>query len=61
VSAHDAPTLWDLRCAVRESLVSWLREHHREALPRVRNEWTGDVAPASSDGEAPSDVDAAYR
>lgn len=38
VSAHDAPTLWDLRCAVRESLVTWLREHHTEALPRVRNE-----------------------
>ena len=61
VSAHDAPTLWDLRCAVRESLVSWLREHHGEALPRVRNELTGDGAPASSGDEVPSDVVAAHR
>jgi hypothetical protein len=44
VSAHDAPTLWDLRCAVRESLVTWLREQHGEALPRVRGELFGDVA-----------------
>jgi len=43
VSAYDAPTLWDLRCAVRESLVDWLRQHHPDALPRVRNEVTGDA------------------
>jgi small-conductance mechanosensitive channel len=38
VSAADAPTLWDLRCAVRERLIGWLREHHPGALPRVRAE-----------------------
>lgn len=38
VSAADAPTLWDLRCMVRERLVVWLRENHGEALPRVRAE-----------------------
>jgi small-conductance mechanosensitive channel len=38
VSASDAPTLWDLRCLVREQLVCWLREHHPGALPRVRAE-----------------------
>jgi small-conductance mechanosensitive channel len=48
VSAHDAPTLWDLRCAVRESLVTWLREQHGEALPRVRGELFGDVAFAAA-------------
>jgi hypothetical protein len=26
VSARDAPTLWDLRCGVREGLVTWLNE-----------------------------------
>jgi small-conductance mechanosensitive channel len=36
VSAADAPTLWDLRCDVRERLVHWVREHHPEALPRMR-------------------------
>lgn len=38
VSAVDAPTLWDLRCLVRERLVGWLRERHPAALPRFRAE-----------------------
>ena len=38
VSAADAPSLWDLRCLVRERLVGWVWEHRREALPRMRNE-----------------------
>jgi hypothetical protein len=36
VSAADAPSLWDLRCLVRERLVAWVWEHQRDALPRVR-------------------------
>ena len=40
VSAVDAPKLWDLRCFVREHLVSWLRDAHPDALPRVRAEMT---------------------
>lgn len=35
-SAADAPTLWDLRCQVREHLVSWVRHHYPEALPTMR-------------------------
>lgn len=38
VSAKDAPTLWDLRCFVRERLVAWVRDHHPEALARLRAE-----------------------
>ncbi|GAB1693126.1 mechanosensitive ion channel family protein [Krasilnikovia sp. M28-CT-15] len=38
VSAHDAPSLWDLRCLVRERLVAWVWEHQRESLPRYRAE-----------------------
>ncbi len=38
VSAADAPSLWDLRCLVRERLVGWVWENRRDALPRVRNE-----------------------
>lgn len=38
VSAADAPTLWDLRCLVRERLVAWLQRHHPGALPRLRAE-----------------------
>ncbi|MCV2489559.1 mechanosensitive ion channel family protein [Geodermatophilus sp. YIM 151500] len=38
VSAKDGPTLFDLRCQVREALVVWLRREAPHALPRVRNE-----------------------
>lgn len=37
-SAADAPTLFDLRCHVREGLVRWLQRTHPEALPRTRLE-----------------------
>ena len=56
-SAADAPTLFDLRCAVREGLVAWLQREHPGALPRTRYE-----AVASSAGEAGSqDVEPAGR
>ncbi|MEU4250232.1 mechanosensitive ion channel domain-containing protein [Amycolatopsis sp. NPDC026612] len=38
VSAADAPTLFDLRCLVREQLVQWVRRTHPSALPRLRTE-----------------------
>ncbi|GHF14962.1 mechanosensitive ion channel protein MscS [Amycolatopsis deserti] len=38
VSAVDAPTLWDLRCLVRERLVHWVRGKHPYAVPRLRAE-----------------------
>jgi small-conductance mechanosensitive channel len=36
VSAVDAPALFDLRCFVREELVTWLHEQSPVSLPRVR-------------------------
>ena len=36
VSAIDAPSLFDLRCHVREQLVQWLHETDVAALPRTR-------------------------
>lgn len=57
-SAADAPTLWDLRCVVREGLVSWLQREHPESLPRTRWEVSAEggppataVAPAARPGE----------
>jgi small-conductance mechanosensitive channel len=32
-SAQDAPSSWDLRCDIREALLSWLQEHHPQSLP----------------------------
>ncbi|MFG2057427.1 mechanosensitive ion channel family protein [Micromonospora sp. NPDC048930] len=43
VSAADAGSLWDLRCLVREHLVSWIRDQRPTALPRVRAE-VGDAS-----------------
>lgn len=36
VSAKDAPTLWDLRCLVRERLVNWIQTHEPDSRPRIR-------------------------
>ncbi|MBL7499095.1 mechanosensitive ion channel family protein [Frankia sp. CNm7] len=38
VSGKDGPTVFDLRCLVREALVRWLRENTPAALPRTRIE-----------------------
>jgi small-conductance mechanosensitive channel len=36
VTSYDAPTLFDLRCHVRERLVQWVRERNEDGLPRFR-------------------------
>ncbi|PZR51785.1 mechanosensitive ion channel family protein [Xylanimonas oleitrophica] len=41
VSAKDGPTLFDLRCFVREGLVEWLQRSAPGALPRTRFEGLG--------------------
>lgn len=38
VSAANAPTLFDLRCYVREGMVTWLRQQSQAGLPRTRLE-----------------------
>ena len=35
-SAVDAPTSWDLRCEIREALLTFLQQNHPEALPAKR-------------------------
>ncbi|MCW5746180.1 MAG: mechanosensitive ion channel [Alphaproteobacteria bacterium] len=40
LSAADASKGWDLRCFVREELVTWIRETFPRALPRARMEAT---------------------
>ncbi|GAA2088966.1 mechanosensitive ion channel family protein [Actinomadura alba] len=36
MSAADSASAWDLRCDVRERLVSYIRDEHPDALPRFR-------------------------
>lgn len=56
-SAEDAPTLFDLRCHVREALVDWLQREHPEALPRTR--WEAGIATPTSGADQPADDGAA--
>ncbi|SFQ97049.1 mechanosensitive ion channel family protein [Poseidonocella sedimentorum] len=48
MSARTSPQAWDLRCEVREKLISWLQATHPEALPRVR----GELLPSALEGAA---------
>jgi small-conductance mechanosensitive channel len=37
-SARDASAAWDLRCEVREKLITYIQKHYPESLPRWRIE-----------------------
>ncbi|MGY6662402.1 MAG: mechanosensitive ion channel family protein [Glycocaulis sp.] len=39
-SAANSGAAWELRCAIREQMIVWLRENHPEALPRLRADTT---------------------
>ena len=38
MSAADAPSMWELRCAVREQLIDFIRKNYPDALPKLRAE-----------------------
>jgi small-conductance mechanosensitive channel len=48
MSASDASRAWDLRCEVREKLITFLQREYPTALPRFRAELTGSLATTSS-------------
>ncbi|MFF2832161.1 mechanosensitive ion channel domain-containing protein [Cellulosimicrobium cellulans] len=54
VSAHDAPTLFDLRCFVREGLVDWLQRAAPQGLPRTRLERAADAPEVGGPEDRPS-------
>jgi small-conductance mechanosensitive channel len=47
MSAHDAPSAFDLRCDVREHLIRFIRENHPSALPRLRADLEETLRPAA--------------
>jgi small-conductance mechanosensitive channel len=49
-SAHDGPSAWDLRCDVREALLTWLRDNHPESLPKQRTLLGGSAVLGNGDG-----------
>jgi len=60
VSAMSGPRLWDLRCRVREGLVTFVNERCPEARPRVRASLEGrpgPVADAADTGAGPGPRD----
>jgi small-conductance mechanosensitive channel len=62
ISAHDAPALWDLRCLVRERLVSYVWQQQRDAVPRVRADLMnpGPATPHQSSPPEPSGDDRVF-
>ncbi len=44
MSAPDSGTAWDLRCEIREKMISFLQEKYPDSLPKVRAELTRDKA-----------------
>ena len=55
----DGPAAWELRCAIREHLLAWVRDHQPGALPRRRlvgvDEVAGMAGPAGGERSAPAD------
>ena len=51
VSAASSGDLWDLRCHVREELISWVQRHALYALPRTRLEPETTPAPPIEERE----------
>jgi small-conductance mechanosensitive channel len=49
LTAVDAPTLFDLRCFVREEMIRWLQRAAPEALPRTRLVLTRDQGGVADD------------
>lgn len=49
VSALDAAALFDLRCLVREEMITWMHRYSPEAMPRTRVQ----MEPAEAPGRGP--------
>lgn len=53
VTAHDAPTLWDLRCYVREAMLLWIQSEMPDAAPAQRILMADASAPADAEPARP--------
>lgn len=48
VTAVDAPTLFDLRCYIREEMVQWIHEQDPAGMPRTRVQMVGEEPKATA-------------
>jgi hypothetical protein len=39
MSAPDASTAWNLRCEIREKLLTYIQKNYPEGLPKIRGEF----------------------
>jgi small-conductance mechanosensitive channel len=57
VSAKDSPTLFDLRCFVREAMVEWIQNSNPQTMPRTRvtigADEIGEAKPRARGKDAP--------
>jgi small-conductance mechanosensitive channel len=53
VSAKDSPTLFDLRCFVREAMVDWVQRQNPQTMPRTRISIKDEDATASKQDTKP--------
>jgi small-conductance mechanosensitive channel len=58
VTARDAPTLFDLRCLVRERLIDWMQRYSPASLPRTRVEMVEQPEQSVPPARARTDEDA---
>ena len=54
MSASDSPKAWDLRCYVRERLVTFLQQKYPQSLPKTRVEMESGNPSLSLPGSAPA-------
>jgi small-conductance mechanosensitive channel len=53
VSASDSPTLFDLRCFVREAMVAWIQTQSPQTMPRTRvTIGDAEIGPRTGSGSA---------
>lgn len=57
VSASDAGSAFDLRCQLREQLVTFLRDEYPRSLPQTRVQLAGERVPATPAERMPADRD----
>ncbi|GLV73760.1 mechanosensitive ion channel family protein [Streptomyces hygroscopicus] len=55
ITARDPDDAWTVRCEVREKMITWLRETHPHALPRIA------TAPAAQPPQTPLERERAHE
>lgn len=61
VSSADAGRNWDLRCVVREGLLTFIQQQYPDALPRWRGELSSARPPAAAAGGSMPEAEASRR